>query len=229
MKSKRDIAIDLMDQQKFAEASRIFVQLIAEDQSDWSLHYMAGQCFRFEEKFSDAIYYLSTAAELNPYESATFLALGIVLQLSGDYTMALIKLKYAVELDPKNPNIYNSIGLTYRIVGNYPEAIEWYSKAVEILLSEASAIAKEDKEKCYKDEVIDGKKVRTILPYLFEKIHEVLRSNPMYAIIKNNIGVCLAELGDLESACKVFKESIEFIPEGYDYSAPYNYLDALCN
>lgn len=41
------------------------------------------------------------------------------------------------------------------------------------------------------------------------------------SIFRDRWHVCLLELGDIEAAREAFKESIEFIPEGYDYPNPY--------
>ena len=46
------------------------------------------------------------------------------------------------------------------------------------------------------------------------------REEPLSYQVKNNLGVCLAELGFLEEAKKAFKESIKYTPIGLDYQAP---------
>ena len=60
-----------------------------------------------------------------------------------------------------------------------------------------------------------------------EKIQEVLCSEPTYAIIKNNMGVCLLELGEQNSAREQFRESIEFVPDGYNYPDPLEHLESI--
>ena len=66
-----------------------------------------------------------------------------------------------------------------------------------------------------------------VFPYTFEKIQEMLRADPMYAIIKNNKGVCLIEIGDIKSAQEQFKESIECISDGYNYPDQYENLKSI--
>ena len=56
-----------------------------------------------------------------------------------------------------------------------------------------------------------------------------LKSSPEYCTVLNNIGGVYLEAGDLESAEKAFKESIEFIPEGFDYPPPKEGLDLIKN
>jgi len=84
-----------------------------------------------------------------------------------------------------------------------------------------------DKKKCFWEVNVDSEKALVFLPFAFEKTHEIVRSNPMYAIVKNNIGVCLVELGDIDGAKEQFRESIEFIPDGYNYPDPYKNLESI--
>ena len=55
----------------------------------------------------------------------------------------------------------------------------------------------------------------------------MLRADPMYAIIKNNKGVCLIEIGDIKSAQEQFKELIECISDGYNYPDQYENLNSI--
>ena len=43
----------------------------------------------------------------------------------------------------------------------------------------------------------------------------------------NNIGGALIEIGNLEQAEEALQESIEFIPEGFDYPPPQQGLDLI--
>ncbi len=226
MPDQRDIAISLMQQQRFDEALPLFLRLIESSPDDWSLLYMAGQCYRFTGKFAEATRTLQRAADLNPGEAQVFLALGIAYQLSEDYRSAVSALEQAIRIDPKLFSAYNSIGLTYKRMGDIPKALEWYSRAAEGVVTVVTDEVHKDR-RCFRDEIIDGKKTRVILPFALEKTHEMLCSDPMYAIIKNNIGVCLMELGDIKSAKEQFEESIEFIPDGYDYPDPYRHLESI--
>jgi len=82
-----DIAIGLMREQRYVEALPLFLRLIDINPDDWSLHYMAGQCFRFTNEFSQSVQFLSKAASLNSKDPQIFLALGIAHQLSDSYEL----------------------------------------------------------------------------------------------------------------------------------------------
>ena len=227
MEDQRSIAMGLMQQKRFAEALPIFLHLIDTSPEDWSLHYMAGQCFRFSNRLPESVQYLSKAASLNSDEPQVFLALGIARQLTENYKLALDAFEEAVRLAPQLFSAYNSIGLTYKKMGNFRKALEWYSRATKILFAAVSEEVQKKREKCFREESMDGNKELVIQPYLFEKTHEMLRSEPSYSILKNNIGICLAELGELDAAREQFTESIEFIPDGYDYPDPYRHLKLI--
>lgn len=226
MPEQRDTAVELMRQKKFSEALPLFVRLMETSPNDWSLYYMAGQCSRFSNRLPESVRYLDKAASLNPDEPQVFLALGIARQLTNNFGLAIEALEQAIRLDPHLVSAYNSIGLTYRKMGDYREALEWYSRASKMVVSIASEIANE-KGKCFREETINGKKEVLILPHLFDKTHEILRSDETYATLQNNIGVCLIELGQIDAAREQFKESIEFIPEGCEYPEPHMNLESI--
>lgn len=227
MPDQREKAIELMQQQRFDEALAIFLRLIETSANDWSLYYLAGQCYRFSRRLPEAVRVLRRAASLNANEPQVFLALGIAQQLSGSYELAIEALEQAIQLDPHLFSAYNSIGLTYRKMGNFRKALEWYDRAVEGTVGAATEKAQVDRERCFREEIIEGKKALVVLPYMWERTHELLRSDPTYAVLKNNIGVCLLQLGEVDSARKQFLESIEFIPDGYEYPEPYKNLESM--
>jgi tetratricopeptide (TPR) repeat protein len=227
MPDQRDLAMNLMDQHKFSEAIPIFRHLIEANPNDWSLHYMVGQCYRYTKSYSDAVESLDKAASLKSDDARIYLALGIAHQLSGDFESAVKALEHTVELDPSFLSAYNSLGLTFKISGDFEKALEWYFRAANGIVSAAMKMVHIEPDKYLRDEVIDGEKTRVMEPHTFEKIRGHLCSDPSYAIIKNNIGVCFMKLGNKDSAREQFKESILTIPEGYDYPEPYKNLESL--
>ena len=227
MNSSRKDVLTLMDQNRYSEALQLLTTLIKNDPMDWGLYYMAGQCCRFMNEIRRAIELLAKANSLKPNIPEVLLSLGIAFQLEEKFDESISILKKVIALAPNFYSAYNSIGLTYKKISKYREAIEWYSKATDGLLDAARQIALKDEEKCYRYEQENGEKICYVMPFLFTRTHELLKSDPIYAIIKNNIGVCLIELGDFGAAREQFEESIEFIPEGYNYLDPYINLENM--
>ena len=70
----------------------------------------------------------------------------------------------------------------------------------------------------------DGSKALVADPH---QTYLKLKSSPDYCMVLNNIGGTYLAAGDLKSAEKAFKESIEFIPEGFNYPNPKHGLDLV--
>ncbi|MEO1944259.1 MAG: tetratricopeptide repeat protein [Candidatus Thioglobus sp.] len=224
--SQKDVAFQLIQQQNYQEALEIILNLLQDDADDWNLNYPAGQCYKFTGDIEKAIGFLSHAAQVNIDEPEIFLALGIAHQINEDYEAAIDKLTIATKLDTSFFSAYNSLGLTYRKMNQLQDAIEWYSKASDCLLTSIESRICKPKSLCYKDveSDSDGKKGMVVLPYVFMKIEEELKSSPEYAMLQNNIGVCFMALGNFESARGAFIESINMTPDGFEYPLP---IDAL--
>ena len=226
-KAKEEAHKLMFEDHKFVDGLAILLELIETEEVDWNVYYLLGQGFRFINDFEDSIKFLSKAVDLNSDEAPVFHALGIAYQLNGDYSVAIDKFKKALNLDPTNNLSYNSIGLTYRKMGEIYKAMQYYSKAQNLIISNIHKQICNPESLCYKDEIIDGKKTMSVLPYYFIKTEEMLESNPEYAIVTNNIGVCFYELGDIEAAREKYQESVEMTPSGYNYPDPANALKDL--
>ena len=212
---------------RYGEALTILEDHLRTAPDDWHAYYLAGLGCRFMGAFDRAVAFLSNATTLNSGEASILLALGIAHQLSGQFEQAVAALKKAIASDQNFIEAYNSLGLTYRKMGRFGEALQAYEEGTERLMELVSAEVHKDPSKCYCDEVIDGKKTRTILPYVLAKSFELLKADLRYAGLRNNAGVCLLELGDVENARKLFQDAIECTPDGYDYPDPVRNLKQL--
>lgn len=205
---------------EYSQLLTLFKDLNQTTPDDPELHYWAGMACRFSDRFDEAIAYYDKAVKLKPDTGYILLALGIAQQLAGHFSNAVQTLENAIRSDPTLAAAYNSLGLTYKKVGKFHNALEWYDKGAEILCQHATDKAHEDPSKCYIDEEINGEKIRKMLPYVLNKTKEILKSTPDYAAIKNNMGVCFAELGDVQGARDAYREAIEMTPDGYNYPNP---------
>jgi tetratricopeptide (TPR) repeat protein len=219
----RDVAFQFMETGQFSRALKILLGL-AETESDWNLFYLIGQCYRYLEDFGNAARWLEKANGARPGDTQVLLALGIIYQLQERFAEAARALKTAIEVDPNNFSAYNSLGLTYRIQSRFNEALEWYEKAAEgIVFVGCESL----KSKFTREANISGERSLEIMAGFDDALFEFLRSNPLYATVQNNIGICLAELGQTDAARERFSESIRTTPPGYDYPAPREALRML--
>lgn len=104
--------------------------------------------------------------------------------------------------------------------GNRVDAFKMYSEAFDVLVKEANTYADSFENTGYGSIDEDGKKVWTTLPAFFEKAKEYMKRDKTAAVITNNMGVILAELGDTKGAKKWFEQAVELTPDHVDYPDP---------
>ena len=150
-------------------------------------------------------------------EGPIYLALGVAYQNSREYEEAIFFLNAGIKKCPDYWLLHNSLGLTYKILGEPQKAINSYRVAQELIVDSATSnetlITKDGK----KNLVVDSPAA----------VWSRLKSSPDYCTVMNNIGGALIEIGNLEQAEEALQESIEFIPEGFDYPPPQQGLDLI--
>lgn len=218
---------ELLQSGRGESALLILNRHLQEEPGDWYALYMSGVALRALGRFDAAVARLTKAIDAKPDVPPVHLALGIALQLSGRLEDAARSLSTAIQLKPDLFEAHNSLGITYKKLGRYKDALAAYEQGIERLMASVSAAVHADPSRCYREEVVDGKRVRTVLPYVFTKTREMLRANPICAILTNNVAACLEELGQIPEARKLYQEAIEFTPDGYDYPDPQQSLQRL--
>ncbi len=207
---------------QFQSALSLIAEALPNSPNDPNLLYYAGLAHRRLNNYEEAAKYYLKSIEIDPSNPSAHLGLGNIYQIQGLYEKAIKSLKAAVNLDSNFPEAHNSLGLTYAKMGQYQQALICYEKAAESIMDMAfSQLAKDRDMYLQSKETIDGKKVLMMKPEASEQIASILKSNLMWAINRNNIGSCLAAIGETDAARKMFEESISFIPEGVRYEAPY--------
>jgi tetratricopeptide (TPR) repeat protein len=219
----REAAFRLMEAGEFAKALEILLSL-SKTETDWNLSHLIGQCYRHLEDLDKALRWLHKAKSANPRDSQVLLSLGIVYQLQGQFDRAEKALRKSIEYEPTNFSAYNSLGLTYRLHGQFEEALNSYEKAAEGIVYVGYETIKRN---FTRESLVDGERTLEVQAGFDDALLETLRSNPMYATVQNNIGICLAEMGQIDAARERFSESIRTTPPGYDYPAPREALRML--
>ena len=211
---------------QYGAAIPLFLELLNVDSNDFYAHYMLGQCYKFNGQLTEAIESLEKSEELSrgseskEWLKGVYLALGIAYQQNQELDRAVDTFLTGISLCPEEWELHNSLGLTFNFMNNFREALNAYTAAQEIIVSAAT----KQHSKTVENE--DGTKGLHVDP---GKIYLTLKSSPDYCIVLNNIGGVYLKSGDLESAEKAFKESIEFIPDGFDYPHPHDGLDSVNN
>jgi len=126
-------AIDFIKAQRFGDALPLLKQGIQIDPSNWNNLYMAGQCCRFLNDLPGAVSYLQRAAAIKSDEPSVLLALGIVLQLKGEFHDAVNAFRRAIKVDPDYELAYNSLAFTQKKMGELEKALHNYHAGVKAL------------------------------------------------------------------------------------------------
>lgn len=132
---KREHAIEFMKRNNFAAALQLFEELMIEkpEAIDADMYYMIGQCNRFLENYSNAIYCLKKSLENDVYNPDYLLALGIAYQLDEKYEESEETFKVLI---PNNQEwngldlAFNSLALTLKKMGQFDRALKNYKQAI---------------------------------------------------------------------------------------------------
>lgn len=103
--------------------------------------------------------------------------------------------------------------------GKRVDAFKMYSAAFDVLVKEANTYAGSFENTGY-ESIEDGKRVWTDTPAFFEKAEEYMKRDKTAAVISNNMGVILTELGNAKGAKKWFEQAVELTPDHVDYPDP---------
>lgn len=207
---------------QFQDALNLIADELRLSQNDPHLLYYAGLAHRRLNNYQEAAKYYRKSIEIDPTNPSVHLGLGIAYQLQGLFEKAIESLKAAIKLEGNFPEAHNSLGLTYANMGQYQKALDCYESGAEAIMDVAFSQLAKDRDKYFPSKVTtDGKSVLMMTPEAMEGIEAILKSNLMWAVNRNNVGSCLAALGDVEGAKRMFEESISFIPAGVRYDAPY--------
>jgi tetratricopeptide (TPR) repeat protein len=132
------------------------------------------------------------------------------------YEKAIQTLLEGIKISSHIFSMHNSLGITYRLSAEPDKALIAFLDARDIALSNAF-------ESCDVKK-IDGEELSVADN---EKISLKLRSNSDWCTVMNNIGMNLLRAGNIDYADNALKESVDFIPSGFDYPGPLHALDYI--
>jgi tetratricopeptide (TPR) repeat protein len=133
IEEKRDKALGLVKLGRFGEALPLLLAVCESRPTDSNALYLIGQCHRFLGDLDDAILYLACSVGVRSDDPPVFLALGIALQLSGQFAEAINALARAIELDSDYALAYNSLALTQKKMDDIEKALHNYDAVAKAL------------------------------------------------------------------------------------------------
>jgi tetratricopeptide (TPR) repeat protein len=207
-----------IDKGKIKEGINILNDVLRQTPNDWKIYYNLGQAYKIDGNIDKAIELLDKAKTIDTEGYlCNFLGLSELYLTKNDFENAIISLRDVFSSKiPKAEQIVQiiySMGITFynndQIVFA-KEVFEETDKMISDIVFHKVFTNEDYKPKANDDGEVDMEMV----------FCDFYREEPLSYQVKNNLGVCLAELGFLEEAKKAFKESIKYTPAGLDCQAP---------
>lgn len=124
--------IEAGENSNFAEAERIFNQIIAIDPNNAQAYYNLGTAQYDQGKLEEARVSYRKAIVLNPLNTDAYINLGSVLSDLGQFAEAVSNFEMAIQIDPKSSLAYNNLGTVLQQQGQLDRAKTHYQKAIQL-------------------------------------------------------------------------------------------------
>src|ERR1039457_3746104 len=98
------------------------------DWSDAERRVEKAQQFFEQRKWSEALREIRVATSINPYNSAWFFNMGLILDELGRYTEALDAYRQSTRIDPNDLHTLNHLGLDLYRTGRFDQAISTFEQ-----------------------------------------------------------------------------------------------------
>lgn len=141
------LGMELLFEENFDEAKSIFIQSLEEDPEDYSSLYNLVYCYELLEKPKEAIGFLESFIDKNPYSEVAWHELGRQLYQLKDYGKAYRAFEYANLIDENFIGAYIEKGKVLEKLKKYTEAIENYK--ITLQLDDPSSFALLRIGRCY--------------------------------------------------------------------------------
>lgn len=228
-----EIAWEEIDKGNIKHGINLLNDALRQTPNDWKVYYNLGQAHKIDGNIDKAIELLHKAMTLdNEGYLCNYFGLTEVYIMKRDFENAIVSLRNVFSSsEPKTINILqiiHSIGVDFFKNNQIPFAKEVFEKANEMIYSVFFTELRMSRE--YPDKYIlrtVGNESELDLDKINDEFNVFLKTNSLCCQIKNNLGVCRAELGDLQGAIESLNESIKFTPDGLDYQAPITALKEI--
>ncbi|ALJ04350.1 hypothetical protein APS56_03970 [Pseudalgibacter alginicilyticus] len=117
---------------QYEEAKLFFIKCLEEDQQDYSALYNIMYCFDFLEQTDEAIKYLNTFLDTNPYSEVAWHQLGTQYYNKKNYKKALSAFDFAIISDDSFVGAYLEKGKVLEKLKRFEAAIESYTFTLKL-------------------------------------------------------------------------------------------------
>ena len=125
-------ALHFHSKNNFAEAKRIYKDLIGKDKTDFNALYLLGTLEVQEKNYKDGIIYLKKSLQINQKNFVALNNLGLAYFNLKDMELAEKYFLKSLEINPNYFESYNNLGNIFLNKKNYLKAIKYYKKCLSI-------------------------------------------------------------------------------------------------
>lgn len=126
------IGMEYLFLDNFSEAKKYFIKCLQSDSQDYSALYNVIYCFDFLNESKEAIEFLSTYIDKNPYSEVAWHQLGKQYFNKKEYKKALAAFDFAIISDDRFIGAYVEKGKVLEKLKRYNEAIEQYQISMQL-------------------------------------------------------------------------------------------------
>jgi len=155
--------------------------------------------------------------ERNPRSAAAYVGLGKIASASSDFPLAVEHLETARKLDPAASEINYLLGLAYRGMGQREKATELIAQRGErevdlhdSLISDVMALSTGMRVHQLRGTALYQ---QGLYQQALEEFRKAVEADPDEALVRTNLGLTLAVLGDFAGAKREFDEALRLDPE----------------
>ena len=201
-KSLNDQAVALQRNGRWAEAESLYLQVLADDPSDFTARHLLGVIRAQSGRLDEALADISLALEIKPDDPEGVLNHANVLKMLDRLDEALAGFERALVLKPGWPQAENNRGTVLQSLGRYQEALAAYDRALGAAADNVEALNN-------RGSVLQDLKrpVEALAAY-----DQALRLAPKFAAGFNNRGSVLLELKRFGDALSCFDRALGLHP-----------------
>ncbi|OGR05334.1 MAG: hypothetical protein A2520_06390 [Deltaproteobacteria bacterium RIFOXYD12_FULL_53_23] len=206
---KLERAAMLHNQGQFAEAEKIYREVLATDPKNQDALHLTGLLALQDQKFDTAKKFISKAIASAPIISIFHVSMGKTLEGLLDFPKAIESYAQAIKLDSNNIDAVFHLGNLYKNLGKFPEAESCYQKVLNHTPNHVATL--NNLGNIYKDL---GKFEQAFACY-----EKAIDSDPMAADLYINMGNAYKDMMMPQEAVNFYHKAIEVRP---DFPDPYN-------
>ena len=210
---------------KITDGINILNEVLLHSPNDWEVYYYLGQAYRIYGNIDKAIEFYEKAKSLdNDGNLWNYLGLAKAYSMKNDFEKAMVYLRNVFSSSKLKTEdileIIYAIGADFLKNNQFNFANEIFEEVNKMLFEVFFTKLRMSKNYIQNYFLIEGNERVLDSDKVNIEFDVFLKNNSLCCQIKYNLGVCRANLGDLQGATEAFNESIKFTPIGLDFQSP---------